>query len=173
MVEAFGRSYLVPVAILRPFNTYGPRQSHRAVIPTVICQALDPTYKLIEIDDTSTVRDFTFVEDVVGALLTIGVAPKIEFGRAYNLGSGKATSTSELVDLVIDLIGCKKPIVHDACAPRTQASELGGLLVNNRRLTAATGWQPSVDLRDGLKRTIAWWRDRLPGLIDSDRKSIT
>jgi NAD dependent epimerase/dehydratase len=174
MAEAFARSFELPVAILRPFNTYGPRQSERAVIPTVIRQALDPCCAAIRIGDASTVRDFTFVEDTVAAFLAIGFAPDIEFGRAYNAGSGKAVTVAEMIDLVMGLAECVKPVEHDADRMRPTASEVRALLADSSRLTAATGWRPGVDLRDGLTRTVAWWRDRLSGgLVRRERGFMT
>jgi NAD dependent epimerase/dehydratase len=161
MAEAFARSFDVPVAVLRPFNTYGPRQSERAVIPTVIRQVLDPGCAAIRIGDVSTVRDFTFVEDTVAAFLAVGLAPDIEFGRAYNAGSGKAVSVAEMIDLVVALAGCDKPVEPDADRMRPGDSEVRALLADSSRLASAVDWQPRVDLCEGLGRTIAWWRDRL------------
>jgi NAD dependent epimerase/dehydratase len=163
MADAFARSFDVPVAILRPFNTYGPRQSERAIVPTVIRQALDPACATIRIGDASTVRDFTFVDDTVAAFLAVGLAPDIEFGRAYNAGSGKAVSVAEMIDLVSDLTGCGKPVEHDAERRRPENSEVRALLADSSRLASAAGWRPTVGLREGLSRTIAWWRDRLSG----------
>jgi NAD dependent epimerase/dehydratase len=163
MAEAFTRSFDLPVAILRPFNTYGPRQSERAVIPTVIRQALDPSCATISIGDASTVRDFTFVDDTVAAFLAVGLAPDIEFGRAYNAGSGKAVSVAEMIDLVSDVTGCSKSVELDAERMRPQNSEVRALLADYSRLATVVGWRPRVDLREGLTRTIAWWRDRLSG----------
>lgn len=163
MAEAFARSFDLPVAILRPFNTYGPRQSERAVIPAVIRQALDPSCAALRIGDASTVRDFTYVEDTVAAFLAIGLAPDVEFGRAYNAGSGKAVSVAEMIDLVVDLTGCGKPVEHDPERMRPSDSEVRALLADSSRLAAAIGWRAGVDLRQGLTRTIAWWRDRIAG----------
>jgi UDP-glucose 4-epimerase len=174
MAEAFARSFDVPVTILRPFNTYGPRQSERAVIPTVIRQVLDPSCAAIRIGDASTVRDFTFVDDTVAAFLTVGVAPDIEFGRAYNAGSGIAVSVAEMIDLVVRLAECGKLVEHDEDRMRPVDSEVRALLADSSRLASAVGWQPSVDLCEGLRRTIAWWRDRLSGgLVRRDREFIT
>lgn len=174
MAEAFARSFDLPVVILRPFNTYGPRQSERAVIPTVIRQLLDPSCAAIRIGDASTVRDFTFVDDTVAAFLAVGLAAGIEFGRAYNAGSGKAVTVAEMIDLVMGLAGCGKPVEHDADRMRPAASEVRALLADSSRLAAATGWQPDVDLRDGLKRTVAWWRDRFAGgLVRHERGFVT
>jgi NAD dependent epimerase/dehydratase len=161
MAEAFARSFDLPVAILRPFNTYGPRQSERAVIPTVIRQMLDPSCSVIRIGDTSTIRDFTFVDDTVAALLAIGLATDIQFGRAYNAGSGKAVSVAEMIDLVVDLVGLSKPLERDDNRVRPGDSEVRALLADSSRLASAVSWRPNVALRDGLMRTISWWRDRL------------
>lgn len=161
MAMAFARSFDLPVAIVRPFNTYGPRQSERAVIPTVIRQLLDSSCAVIRIGDISTVRDFTFVDDTVAAFLAIGLAPDIEFGQAYNAGSGKAVSVAEMIDIVIGLAGYSKPLELNTDRMRPSNSEVPALLADSSRLAAAVGWHPKVDLCEGLTRTIAWWRDRL------------
>jgi NAD dependent epimerase/dehydratase len=161
MAEAFARSFAFPVVILRPFNTYGPRQSERAVIPAVIRQALDPSCAAIRVGDISTVRDFTFIDDTVAAFVAIGRAPDVEFGCAYNAGTGNAVPISEMIDLMLDLTGCGKRVERDQERMRPTASEVRALLADSRRFTAATDWRPTIDLRQGLMRTIAWWRDRI------------
>ncbi len=162
LAEAFARSFGIPVAILRPFNTYGPRQSERAVIPTVIRQVLDRSCTTIRIGDVSTVRDFTFVEDTVAAFLAIGAAASIEYGCAYNAGSGRSVSVAEMIQMVVDLARCEdKPVEHDPTRMRPADSEVRALLADSSCLAAATGWRPKIDLRHGLTRTIAWWRSRL------------
>jgi NAD dependent epimerase/dehydratase len=173
MAEAFARSFDLPVAILRPFNTYGPRQSERAVIATVIRQVLDPSCTTIRIGDISAVRDFTFVDDTVAAFLAIGLASDIKFGRAYNAGSGKAVSVADIIDLVIGLAGCAKPVEHDPDRMRPINSEVRALLADSSSLASAAGWRPRVDLHEGLTRTVAWWRDRLAGgLVRREREFI-
>jgi UDP-glucose 4-epimerase len=161
MAEAFARSFDLPVAILRPFNTYGPRQSERAVISTVIRQLLDPDCLAVKIGDVSTVRDFTFVEDTVDAFLAIGSAPTIEFGRAYNAGTGKAVTIAEMIELAADITGCNKPIQRDPDRMRPANSEVRALLADSGRLAAASGWRPRTEFKAGLSHTIAWWLDRL------------
>jgi NAD dependent epimerase/dehydratase len=174
MAEAYSRSFDLPVAILRPFNTFGPRQSERAVIPTLIRQALDPACSTIRVGDTTPVRDFTFVLDTAEAFCAIGIAKKIDFGRAYNAGSGKAVTVADVVDLVVELTNCKKSVEHDQTRMRPVNSEVRALLAESSRLNAVTGWRPSIDLREGLKRTIAWWRDRLAGgVVRREREFIT
>ncbi len=161
MAEAFARSFDLPVAILRPFNTFGPRQSERAVIPTLLRQMLDPACEAIEVGDASTVRDFTFVEDTVAAFLALGAAAGIAFGQPYNAGSGQAVSVGDLIELAADLTGCRKPVVQAPGRMRPGKSEVRALLADSSRLAAETGWRPGTSLRDGLLRTAAWWRDRL------------
>lgn len=161
MSEAYARSFDVPVVILRPFNTFGPRQSERAVIPTVIRQLLDPTCSTIKVGDISTTRDFTFVNDTAAAFLAIGTAPEIEPGTAYNAGTGTAVSVGELIALAAELVGCTKPLEHETGRMRPERSEVRALLADSQRIQDATGWRPHASLRDGLHRTIAWWRKRL------------
>jgi UDP-glucose 4-epimerase len=174
MAESFARSFDLPVAILRPFNTFGPRQSERAVIPTIIRQALDPACRSIFVGDTSTVRDFTFVADTVEAFLAIGSAPKIEFGRAYNAGSGRAVTIQEIVDLVRNLTNCHWPVEHDPKRMRPSASEVRALLADSSRFTGDTGWRAQLNLREGLRRTIKWWRERFAsGVVRREREFMT
>jgi UDP-glucose 4-epimerase len=161
LAEAFARSFSLPVVILRPFNTFGPRQSERAVIPTVIRQTLDPASPHIVIGDATPMRDFTFVEDTVAAFLAVGSSATVAFGRPYNAGTGRALSIAELVELVCELSDCRKPVEQDAARLRPERSEVRTLLADSTRLSNETGWRPTVDLRQGLQRTIAWWRERL------------
>lgn len=160
LVESYARSFGLPVAILRPFNTFGPRQSERAVIPTIIRQALDPQCPAIRIGDTTPVRDFSYVGDTVDAFLAVGTAETIEFGTVYNSGSGRPTSVAEVIELVLRETGSEKPVETDAERIRPERSEVRLLLADAGRLAAATGWRPQVSLEEGLARTIRWWRER-------------
>ena len=161
MAEAFAKSFDLPAVILRPFNTFGPRQSERAIIPTIIRQALDARCSTIRVGDTTTKRDLTFVQDTAEAFAAIGVAPSIEFGTAYNAGSGKSASIGELIKLIASLADADKPIVRDSCRMRPPNSEVRILLSDSSRLWEATGWKPKVPLREGLMQTIEWWSKRL------------
>jgi len=173
MAEAFARSFDCPVAILRPFNTFGPRQSERAVIPSIIRQAVDPNCPAILVGDTTPTRDLTFVTDTVAAFLALGVAPSIDFGRPYNAGSGRAITIGEVADLILAVTGCAKPIVEDRQRFRPARSEVRALLADSTRLRDATGWTSTVHLVDGLERSVAWWRDRMAReLIRRDRAFI-
>jgi UDP-glucose 4-epimerase len=158
--EAYARSFGLPVAILRPFNTFGPRQSERAVIPTIIRQALDPACRVLKLGDTTTLRDFTFVSDTVSAFRAIAEAPMIDYGRPYNAGTGVAVSVADVMALVSELTGTNKPAEQEGQRFRPEESEVRALIADSRRLTTDTGWRAETDLREGLVRTIAWWRDR-------------
>ncbi len=160
MTEAFYRSFELPVAILRPFNTFGPRQSERAIIPTVIRQALDKKCNSIVVGDTSVVRDMTFVKDTVNAFMALGFSDGVEYGRPYNAGSGCPVTIAELIELIQDAAGCTKPVRHDPARFRPAASEVRALLADSTRLTDATGWRPGISLREGIADTVAWWRRR-------------
>jgi NAD dependent epimerase/dehydratase len=161
MVEAYVRSFGIPAVILRPFNTFGPRQSERAVIPTIIRQILDPACPVLTLGDTSTRRDFTFVDDTVSAFLAIGLAKPVEYGQPYNAGSGEAVSVADVVELVSSMSNSRKPVEQEEHRLRPANSEVRALLANSRRLQADAGWHPQVSLREGLSRTVEWWRDRL------------
>jgi UDP-glucose 4-epimerase len=174
MAEAFARSFDLPVVILRPFNTFGPRQSERAVIPSILRQALDPALSTILVGDTTPVRDFTYVEDTAAAFLAVGSASKIEFGRPYNAGSGKSVTVADLIELVVELTGCRKPLEYDPERARPAKSEVRALLADSSRLSTDTGWLPVIGLREGLRRTIAWWLERLAdGRVRRERSFVT
>ena len=166
LATAYACSFDQPVAILRPFNTFGPRQSERAVIPTVIRQFLDPSCSVVRLGDLTTVRDFNYVSDTVEAFLALGSAGKPDFGQPYNAGSGTAVTIGEMVDIVRRLTGSDKRVEADPVRMRPDDSEVRLLLADSARLRAATGWQPRVSLEEGLKRTVAWWRARMAqGLV--------
>lgn len=160
MAEAYARSFDVPVVTMRPFNTYGPRQSERAIVPTIIRQALDNKCSAIMVGDTSPIRDLTFVEDTAAAFLTAGVAD-LEFGHAYNAGSQRAATVADVLRLVLELSGSKKPVHRDEGRLRPQNSEVRALLADSSQFESQTGWRARTSLRDGLERTIEWWRARL------------
>jgi UDP-glucose 4-epimerase len=161
MAEAFSRSFGLHVAILRPFNTFGPRQSERAVIGSTIRQMLDPSCSTLKLGALETVRDFTFVDDTVRAFMAIGIGPNIKFGLPYNAGSGKAVTVGELVDLLRDITGCDKHMEHESSRLRPANSEVMALLADSGKLAADAAWKPQVELRRGLEWTVEWWRARL------------
>jgi UDP-glucose 4-epimerase len=161
MAESYARSFGLPVVILRPFNTFGPRQSERAVIPTVIRQCLDPVCPAIRTGDLRPIRDFTYVSDTVEAFAAIGLADKLEYGSVYNSGTGTAVSIGEIVEKVRRLTGSRKPVEVEGARVRPEHSEVQRLVADARRFATATDWRPQVSLEEGLARTVAWWRQRI------------
>ncbi len=161
MAEAFARSFDTPVVVLRPFNTYGPRQSERAVIAATIRQILDAACPEIRLGDLTPSRDLSYVTDIAAAFLAVGVADGVEYGTAYNAGSGTAVSIEETVSLLRQITGSNKKVVSDPERVRPERSEVRALLADSSRLAALTGWKPQTALADGLGRTVEWWRERL------------
>jgi UDP-glucose 4-epimerase len=163
MAESFARSFGVPIVILRPFNTFGPRQSERAVIGTIIRQALDPSCASIMVGDATTVRDLTFVADTTAAFMAAGLSENLEYGQPYNAGSQRAVVVRDLIELITELTSCRKSVVQDNKRLRPANSEVRALLADCTRFARATGWSPQVTLQEGLERTVEWWRCRLSG----------
>jgi NAD dependent epimerase/dehydratase len=161
MAEAFARSFRLPVVILRPFNTFGPRQSERAVISTVIRQVLDENCEMIRLGDLRPSRDFNYVSDTVDGFIKAAGLKDWEPGDVFNLGSGRMVTIGETVDMIKAITGCDKPVVEEAQRLRPEKSEVMALMADSAKLREATNWASSVGLEDGLKLTIEWWRDRL------------
>jgi UDP-glucose 4-epimerase len=160
MAEAFARSFELPVFTLRPFNTFGPRQSERAVISAVIRQVIDPDCTEIRVGDLRPGRAFSFVADTVAAFRTMaGLDPK-HSGTVFNAGVDRMISIGELVELIRKCAECDKPVVQEEHRKRPPASEVMALIADSSKLEAATGWRPQVSLEEGITRTIAWWRGR-------------
>ena len=157
LAESYARSFDMPVTVVRPFNTFGPRQSLRAVIPTIIAQALagDP----IRIGSMAPVRDFTFVHDTARAFVTVAGAPQT-IGATLNVGSGEGISIGALAELILDVVDSDAPLVEDAERIRPASSEVFELRCDASRLRTATGWAPTVGLREGLELTTAWMREQ-------------
>lgn len=153
LAQAWHLSFDLPIVTLRPFNTYGPRQSARAIIPTIITQAL--MLKKIYLGAVHPTRDLNFVSDTVQGFLKIAQTPGIE-GRVFNIGSGTEISIGDLADRIIRIIGGEIPIIFDATRIRPTASEVNRLLADASAARADLGWHPQVGIDDGLSRTIEW-----------------
>ena len=158
IAESFYRSFDLPVVTLRPFNTYGPRQSARAVIPTIITQAL--TQDVVHLGNLDARRDLTYVSDTVNGFLAVGRAAAVE-GETFNLGKGEEISVRELAKEIISLLGKPVEIRVDESRLRPVKSEVQRLLSDNRQALQCFGWSPKVGLRQGLEMTINWIRDHL------------
>lgn len=158
LAESFYRSFELPVSTLRPFNTYGPRQSARAVIPTIISQALTrDTVRLGALDPT---RDLTFVHDTAEGFVRMAECDAT-IGETVNLGVGKEISIGDLAKKTIALIGRDVEIVCEQQRLRPKASEVERLCSDNSKALRLMNWLPGTSLDDGLAQTIDWVRDNL------------
>ena len=153
IVESFYRSYDLPVVTLRPFNTYGPRQSARAVIPSIIIQAL--THDVINLGNLDAKRDLTYVTDTVNGFRKVAQVKGIE-GETFNLGTGEEVRIDQLAEEIINQIGKKVEIRVDKSRLRPEKSEVQRLLADNTLAKERLNWAPSINLREGISRTIRW-----------------
>jgi len=151
---SYFRSFGTPVTVVRPFNTYGPRQSARAIIPTIISQILSGK-KEIELGNLSPTRDLNFVKDTATGFYTVGLHEKT-IGDVFNLGTGKEISIGELVNKIIELCGKNVKIKQDITRIRPGKSEVERLLCDSSKTRELTGWKPKYTLEKGLKETIQW-----------------
>jgi dTDP-glucose 4,6-dehydratase len=153
LAESFYCAYNLPVVTVRPFNTYGPRQSTRAIIPTLITQAL--TQPVIKVGNLESRRDFTFVSDTVQGFLCAAETTGIE-GQTFNLGTGSDISIQELSQKIIGIIGRPVELSIDPQRLRPEKSEVMRLLSDNRSARKTLGWSPEVSLDSGLSQTTEW-----------------
>ena len=151
---SFHKSFGVPVKIVRPFNTYGPRQSARAVIPTIITQISTGNEK-IKLGNVFTTRDLTYVKDTARGFVAIAESPK-NLGEVTNIGNHSEISIRDLASRIASLMKRKIKIVEDPQRVRPSASEVERLWCNNEKIKKTTSWQPQYDLDSGLKETIEW-----------------
>lgn len=156
LAVSYHRSFGTPVKIVRPFNTYGPRQSARAIIPTIITQILAGK-KEIKLGNLSPTRDLTFVRDTASAFLAILRSDKLA-GEAANIGMGEEISVGNLAKKIAGLLGAKVKFVEDRRRVRPAASEVERLLSDPSKLKKATKWKPAYDLDRGLAETIEFLR---------------
>ena len=158
MVEAFHLTYGLPVTTVRPFNTYGPRQSSRAIVPTIITQSL--TADDLKLGNLSPTRDLNYVLDTVGGF--VGAAEHEEaVGRVVNVGSGRETSIGDLAAAILSLVGRDLPIVLDDARVRPNNSEVERLRADNTLAKDLLGWTPRHNLEEGLAATIKWVEEHL------------
>jgi dTDP-glucose 4,6-dehydratase len=156
LAESYHRSFRLPVATVRPFNTYGPRQSARAVIPTIIKQALRGDE--VRLGATSPARDFLFVADTVEGFMQIAESPGA-VGHAMNIGSGSMFTVGEIVEHVGSLLGRLLRVTSDPARMRPETSEVTVLIADYAKAAAVVGWRPRIGLDEGLRRTIEWVKE--------------
>ncbi|MBN3040115.1 MAG: GDP-mannose 4,6-dehydratase [Candidatus Omnitrophica bacterium] len=156
---SFYKSFNLPVTTLRPFNTFGPRQSARAVIPTIISQVLSGKNKLT-LGNIKTTRDFNFVSNIVDAFIKVAET-KTTDGQIYNAASAEDISIENLVKLIMKILNRKITIVQERSRLRPGKSEVMQLLGDYSKLNQAIGWKPKVSLEQGLRQTCDWIKSNL------------
>ena len=154
---SFYSSFDLPVAIIRPFNTFGPRQSARAVIPAIIIQILTGKTS-IRLGNVDTTRDFNYVLNIVDAFLQVAQTPHTE-GQIYNAGSGRDISIRELVGMVSGILDTKVKIVHDGARFRPQKSEVMQLVCDFTKINSVCRWRPVISIEKGIELTCKWLKD--------------
>lgn len=151
---SYYRSFGLPVKIVRPFNTYGPRQSARAIIPTIISQILAGK-KEIKVGSLNPTRDLTFVSDTCRGFLEIFKSESL-FGEVTNIGMNEEISIQNLINLIIQIMDVDVKIVSEQDRLRPESSEVERLMCNNKKITENTNWRPEYNLNKGLIETIKW-----------------
>jgi NAD dependent epimerase/dehydratase len=159
LVESYCLSFGVPAATLRPFNTFGPRQSTRAVIPQVITQ-LAAGSRVLKLGALDPTRDFSYVTDTAEAFIAVGQAPgSAVLGEVFNCGPGTDVAIGRLAEEITELMGVQADIVADAQRMRPKESEVMRLVCDATRLRERTGWAPRFTRAAGLRETIDWFSD--------------
>lgn len=158
LAESFYCAYDLPVITVRPFNTYGPAQSARAVIPTIITQAL--TRDTIHLGNLDSTRDFTYVDDTVAGFIRAAESDA-GLGEVFNLGTGEEIRIGDLANKVIAMVGREVKIDLEADRLRPEKSEVMRLISDNHRAREVLGWKPQISLDEGLKRTIHWIEENI------------
>jgi len=169
VAESFYRSFDLPVATIRPFNFFGPRQSARAVIPTIITQALTPVAQMV-LGSIYPTRDYTYIDDVVNAFIKVALSQN-SIGETINIGSGSDISIGDIAKKVMSILGIDKPIALDSKRVRPVKSEVERLCCDNTKARQLLGWEPRIGLVEGLERTIHWFSANM-GLYKTDLYNI-
>lgn len=157
LAESFFRSFGSPVKIVRPFNVYGPRQSARSIIPTIILQILAGK-KVLKLGNLRPKRDFTYVSDTVNGFLEIAKSEKF-VGEVVNVGTKSEVAVEDLVKIISKLMGVKVKVAFEKIRARPVKSEVERLLCDNSKLVSNTNWRPKYSLEKGLVETIDWFSD--------------
>lgn len=158
IAESFFRSFGLPVTIVRPFNTYGPRQSARAIIPTIITQLVNGSNEL-KLGDLSPTRDLLYVKDTVKGFIAIAQSKEL-IGQDCNIATNSEITMQSLVENLISIINPKAKIVQDKERLRPEKSEVFRLFGDNTKIIQHTSWRVEYDLNKGLTKTIEWFSDK-------------
>lgn len=159
LAESYYLSFDLPVATIRPFNTFGPRQSARAVIPTIISQALFGN-KQIKLGALSPVRDLNYVKDTARGFMAVAAAD-CALGQVTNIGRGDGVMVGELAQMILDICGSKAELICEEERIRPDKSEVMRLICDNTQAREMLGWQPQFSMRQGLEETVTWMHDNL------------
>ena len=159
LAVSYYKSFDLPVKIIRPFNTYGPRQSARAIIPTVISQILSGN-KQLKLGNLTPTRDLTFVKDTAKGFYEITMAEGL-YGEITNIGMNEEISIGDLTKLIAKLIGADVEIISECQRIRPEKSEVERLMCNNQKIIKNTNWRPDYTLEKGLLETIDWIKNNL------------
>ncbi len=157
---SYYHSFDLPIKIIRPFNTFGPRQSHRALIPTIILQA--SRSKEIHLGNINTTRDFTYVEDTCNAFLELSKSKL--FGRPVNVGTNTEIKTNKVAESIIKIVNPKAKIKISKFRTRPTSSEVHRLVCNYNLLKKNTNWKPQYSFNEGLKETIKWFKNNIKSI---------
>ena len=155
LAESYYRAFGLPVAIARPFNTYGPGQSARAIIPTIILQALNGDK--IMLGSLEPTRDFIYVEDTVSGLIEVAKSPN-SMGEVINMGCGQEISIGELAQMILSIMGKEAEILTEDRRIRPEKSEVERLVCDNSKAKELLNWELQISLKEGLRRTIDWFK---------------
>ncbi len=158
MAESFYLSFGTPVVTVRPFNTFGPRQSARAVIPTIISQCLSGG--VVKLGSTTPTRDMNFVRNTAHGFMAAAASEKA-IGQTINFGSGREITIGALAEMIAEICGTKIEIQSEDARIRPEKSEVNRLIAANELALELTGWTPETSLEDGLTETVAWFRENL------------
>jgi NAD dependent epimerase/dehydratase len=159
LAESFYRSFGLPVVIARPFNTFGPRQSARAIIPTIITQLISGKEE-IHLGDLTPTRDFNYVKDIVTGFIALAESPDT-IGGEFNISTGIECTIADLVNQLIDLINPSAKIICDNQRIRPKKSEVYRLCGCNKKIRKYTNWTPKYDLKAGLEETVKWFKENI------------
>ena len=166
LVESFHLSFGLPMVIARPFNTFGPRQTARAVIPTIISQLLGGCSEL-RLGSITPTRDFNFVTDTARGMMALAACQAAD-GIAVNIGSGEEWSISEAIEVVFELLGYKVPVVVEESKIRPKKSEVNRLLADNSLIGRLTDWKSEISFKEGLKLTADWIEKNILGTTEEN-----